>query len=394
MQPTPPRVALTDLVALATRSANVHEDVRAEMLAPHPRKRPPLFTVTQVAELCGMEKKKFEYSMTRRDDLPAGNIADGKRRRLFTLAETRQLVRQLSTRPARPAGTPGIAIACVNFKGGSSKTTTAFNLAQGLTLLGRSVLLVDLDPQGSATTLTGLMPAVEIEEEDTASMLTIVPLEDAPKDLSYAVRETYWAGLDLVPAAPPLYNAELLLPILARDPKIEWWNIVSNAITNLRDQYDYIIFDTAPSLSYLAVNAIVAADGLIMPLPPENLDYSSSVSFWRLVTETLGSLASGKNLEKDYAFVNVLLSKVSAKPANAMVKAWILKSYREHVLPTEIPSSEVSSIGAVQFGTVHDVCDDDGASKTNSKLREAFDRFVAAIDDQAIACNWGVRHGA
>lgn len=393
MVATPPRVTLVDLVALAARAAKVHEDVRAEMLAPHPRKRAPLFTVTQIAQMCGVEKKKLEYLMSRRDDIPTGSIADGKRRRLFTLTETRELVRQFSSRPTRPADCPGIAIACVNFKGGSSKTTTAFNLAQGLTLLGRSVLLVDLDPQGSATTLTGLMPAVEIDEEDTASMLTLSPLSDAPKDLSYAVRETYWDGLHLVPAAPQLYNAELILPVLARDPKNEWWAIISNAITNMREHYDYIILDTAPSLSYLAVNAIVAADGLIMPLPPENLDYSSSVAFWSLVTETLGSLAEGKSLHKDFAFVNVLLSKVSSKPANAMVKAWILKSYREHVLPTEIPSSEVSSIGAVQFGTVHDVCDDDGASKTNSKLREAFDRFVVAIDDQAIACNWGARHG-
>jgi len=393
MQAKPPRVSLDDLIALATRSAKVHEDVRAEMLAPHPRKRPPLFTVSQVAELCGLEKKKFEYAVSKRDDLPTGSIADGKRRRLFTLAETRLLVKVLSSRPHRPVGTPGVTIACVNFKGGSSKTTTAFNLAQGLTLLGRSVLLVDLDPQGSATTLTGLMPAVEIEEEDTASMLTIIPLEHAPKDLAYAVRETYWDGLNLVPAAPQLYNAELILPVLARDPKIEWWSIMSNAINPLREQYDYIIFDTAPSLSYLAVNAIVAADGLVMPLPPENLDYSSSVAFWSLVTETLGSLVTGKSLQKDFAFVNVVLSKVSTKPANAMVKAWILKSYREHVLPTEIPLSEVSSIGAVQFGTVHDVCDDDGASKTNSKLREAYDRFVHAVDDQTVACNWGERDG-
>lgn len=393
MQAIPPRVSLDDLIALASRAAKVHEDVRGEMLAPHPRKRPPLFTASQVAEMCGLEKKKFEYVMSRRDDLPGGTIAEGKRRRLFTLAETRQLVKELSSRPHRPANSPGVAIACVNFKGGSSKTTTAFNLAQGLTLLGRSVLLVDLDPQGSATTLTGLMPAVEIEEEDTASMLTIVPLEHAPKDLSYAVRETYWDGLNLVPAAPQLYAAELILPVLARDPKNEWWAILSGAITTLREQYDYIIFDTSPSLSYLAVNAIVAADGLVMPLPPENLDYSSSVAFWTLVTETLGSLVTAKSLHKDFAFVNVVLSKVTTKPANAMVKAWILKSYREHVLPTEIPLSEVSSIGAVQFGTVHDVCDDDGASKTNSKLREAYDRFVLAIDDQAMACNWGVGHG-
>jgi chromosome partitioning protein len=63
-------------------------------------------------------------------------------------------------------------------------------------------LIVDLDPQGSATTLTGILPAAEIEEEDTVAPITFSPLADAPKDLSYASRETYWDGLDLIPAAP------------------------------------------------------------------------------------------------------------------------------------------------------------------------------------------------
>lgn len=393
MQPTNQRVTLGDLQALATRAANVHEDVRAEMLAPHPRKRAPLFSVNQVAALCGLEKKRFEYEFGKRKDLPTGAIAEGKRRRLFSLSETRVIVKSLVKRTPRPEAAPGIVIACVNFKGGSSKTTTAFNLAQGLTLLGRSVLLIDLDPQGSATTLTGLMPAVEIDEEDTASMLTITPQEDAPKDLSYAIRQTYWDGLHLVPASPQLYNAEILLPVMARDPHIEWWKILSNAIQVHRKDYDYIILDTAPSLSYLAVNAIVAADGLMMPLPPENLDYSSSVAFWNLVTETLGALTQGRSLDKDYAFVNVILSKVNSRPASVFVKQWILKSYGAHVLPTEIPASEVNSIGAVQFGTVHDICDDDGVSKTNSKLRDAFDRLVALVDEQVIACNWGADNG-
>ncbi len=389
------RVDLDALIDIADRASRVHEAVRDQMLEPHPRKVPPLFSVAQIAALCDMDKKQMEYALEKRSDLPRGVLAEGKRKRAFSLKETREVVSALGTRQARTTGTKGITVACVNFKGGSTKTTTAFNLAQGLSLLGRKVLLFDLDPQGSATMLTGLMPAVEIREEDTASMLALLPRSEAPTNLDYAIRETYWDGMDIVPAAPLLYNAELLLPVMARDVSIEWWNIVNAALEKHRLDYDYIIIDTAPSLSYLVVNAILAADALLMPLPPENLDFSSSVSFWALVTETLASLSTHKGAVKSFSFVNILMSKVtsragsSQKRASSLVKAWIQKAYGGHVLPVEIPVSELSSLGAIQFGTVHDVKDESGFAKEGSVLRDSFDRLAKIIDDQVVACNFG-----
>ncbi len=376
------RFTLPALVALADSANAILEGLRSKMLEPHPRKRPPTFTGAQVATLCGIDSKQITY-LAKRGDLPPGTHTGNGRRRTFTLVEARQWIARLSKIPERPPGARGATLSIVNFKGGSTKTTTAFNLAQGLTLRGRRVLLVDLDPQGSATTLTGLLPAAEIMEEDTVGPITYPPLEQAPKDLRYAVRETYWDGLDIIPAAPHLFNAEIFLPIHSRDPDIAWWDILNRAIEPLRADYDVIIFDTAPALSYLAVNAVIASDGLLMPIPPDNLDYASSVAFWNLLSETLGALKRNRGYEKDFAFMRVLLSRVPTGQFSAsIVRDWIIRTYGAYVLTVEIPRSDVSSLGAVQFGTVYDV------ARSYEKVRDAYDRFVEMIDESIMSAIW------
>jgi chromosome partitioning protein len=387
----PQRFSLEALLLLAETANRSLDTIRSEMLEPHPRKVPPVFTGAQVARLAGVEPKQMTY-LAKRGDLPAGTHESNGSRRFFTLAEARQYVLKIGKIPPRPVKARGAAIAIVNFKGGSTKTTTAFNLAQGLTLRGRKVLICDLDPQASSTTLTGLLPAAEVTEDQTAAPLFIPPLHEAPKNLSYAIQPTYWDGLDIIPAAPALFGAEIFLPIHSRDPDIAWWDMLNRAIDPLRDNYDVIIFDTAPALSYLAVNAVIASDGLIMPVPPETLDFASSVAFWNLLSETLGALASGRRYHKDFAFMRVLLSKVDSKLSSSLVRDWIIKTYGPYMLPVEIPKSPVGSLSAVKFGTVYDISKYSGGvgAETYVKIRDAFDKFVEMIDQSIQSCVWKV----
>lgn len=388
LAPEAHRFSLDDLVTLSDSANQLLDGLRNKMLEPHPRKRSPRYTGAQVAELCGIEASQVPY-LAKRGDLPEGHVESRGKRRYFTLEETRAWVSKLSKIPKRPEGARAATIAVVNFKGGSTKTTTTFNLAQGLTLKGRRVLLVDLDPQGSATTLTGMLPAAEVMEEHTVGPITYPPLSEAPVDLHYAVQPTYWDGLDIIPAAPHLFNAEIFLPIHSRDPDIHWWSLLDRAIDPLRSEYDVIIFDTAPALSYLAVNAVIASDGLLMPIPPDNLDYASSVAFWTLLAETLGSLKAHRGFTKDFAFMRVLLSRVDATSVSAsIVKDWIIRTYGPYVLTTEIPRSQVSGIGAIQFGTVYDIDRYEGAAKTYAKIRDAYDSLVDLIDQSIMSTIW------
>lgn len=391
MRQITPNFPIKDLIALAESANEMLDEARSRMLEPHPRKRAPMISSAKLAELCQINVSQIPH-LAKRDDLPKGTVESRGRRRNFTLAEARQWIAKLSKHPRRPEGCKAATISVVNFKGGSTKTTVAFNLAQGLTLLGYKVLLIDLDPQGSATTLTGMLPAAEVLEEHTVAPITYPAGSDfaPPTDLRPVVQDTYWDGLSIIPAAPTLFNAEIMLPIRSRDRHVAWWNFLNAALDKVRDDFDVIVLDTAPALSYLAVNGVMAADGLLMPVPPQNLDFASSVAFWNLLAETLKGIEEHKGITKDFAFMRVLLSRVTNSVATSIVKDWIIKTYGPYMLTTEIPASQAQEVGTVQFNSVYDVERYEGSAKTYAKIREAFDKLVEDIDQSILSSVWGV----
>ena len=387
------RLDLQGLLNLSEHADNMLRKQRELLLQPYDMKDAPTFTGRQLADLCGIDPSKIRY-LAQRDDLPAGSHGGNGQRRLFTLAEARQWVRHCSGIPHRPENQDAAVIAVVNFKGGSTKTTTAFNLAQGLSLRGRNVLLIDLDPQGSATTLTGRHPSLEVLEEQTiASIIYGAGNPDTPDDLPMRLPQaTYWDGLDVIPSSPAVFGAELYLPQLINSgTSFEWWNVLTNALADLKKVYDVIIFDTAPALSYLTINAALASDGLIMPVPPEHLDYASSISFWSLLREVLVPLEQDPNIQykKEFAFLDILVSKVDSNSIpNGMTKNWISMTYGDHVCPVEIPKSVASSTAANSFSTIHDI----GAtgSHAQKRLLSAYNQFTNYIDGQICQQVWGL----
>ena len=143
-----------------------------------------------------------------------------------------------------------------NQKGGVGKTTTSVNLAASLGAMKRRVLLVDLDPQGNATMGSG------IDKHDVAASVYDVLVGDVP--IQEAILDAEAAGYDLIGANVELTGAEIEL---LDEEEREF--LLAKYLGEVRDEYDFILIDCPPSLSLLTLNALVASDGVIIPMQCE-----------------------------------------------------------------------------------------------------------------------------
>ena len=352
------------------------------MLDPKPRKAAPIFNLTQVSALCGIDKNRAGYIIASNKDVPTGTQVGGNRKREFTLAEAQEWVRKFGDYKPKPEGARAFTITTGNFKGGVSKTTTTMALAQGLTLRGMKGLIIDLDPQGSITQMCDYIPIKDVAESDT-----VLPLiYGQESSIEYAIRPTYWTGIDLVPATPALFSAEFFLPTeQLRRTDFEFWNVLNKGIESVRDKYDFIIFDTPPALSYLTTNAFYAADGLIIPMQPEALSFASSSQFWSLLTDLTSSISQYRPelAEREYAFINVLITMAATQQSTDTVSGWIRQTYNSMVVPVSVPDSEAVKKSATFFGTVYDA-NSTIKSPSVTRIREAYDALVSLVNDQII----------
>lgn len=368
---------------MRTRAHEVVSQNRAAAAAPSAQKVPPEFNSAQVAELCGIDRNKLEHRR-RKGGLPDGR--EEARRRMFTLKEAQEWVLEYrhskSKRGCVAAGQmpKAVVIAAGNFKGGVGKSTTAATLAQGLSLRGHKVLVIDTDPQGSLTSLMGVAPET-LEDEDT---ILNVASGDA-QTLADAIRPTYWSNIHLIGAAPRISGAQFHLPARAQKDGVKFWSVLSNGLDeDILDLYDVVIIDTPPALDYLTINAFYAADILMVPLPPSAMDFVSSTQFWDLFVDLNEEFAE-YGMQKEYSFVNVLLSRVDANDtAAALVREWITEAYGKHLLPIEIPSTAAAKTAAAEFGTVYDATVAQQSARTYRRAYEAYERLIEITEDQLV----------
>ncbi len=147
-------------------------------------------------------------------------------------------------------------ISFTNQKGGVGKTTSAVNIAATIAALDKKVLLIDLDPQGNASTGVGFMDRNHLNS--TYHIIT------ENLSVSDAIYHTEFKNLDIIPATVDLAAAELeIKDFPARE------RILKAALSVIRDKYDYIFIDCSPTLGLLTINALVASDGIIIPCPCE-----------------------------------------------------------------------------------------------------------------------------
>ena len=177
-------------------------------------------------------------------------------------------------------------VAFTNQKGGVGKTTTCVNLATYLAAYGKRVLLVDMDPQGNATTGVGY--------EKTPEMMTFYDVITGENKISDIIKETAIKGLDIVPSNVDLAGAEVDLVQMEGREKV-----LKNQLETVQDKYDYIFMDCPPSLGLITVNALTATNSVIIPIQCE---------FYAL--EGLSQLMNTVRLVKQYYNSNIEIEGV------------------------------------------------------------------------------------
>jgi chromosome partitioning protein len=202
------------------------------------------FTAGRLAEIAGVTRDRISQLETEGVLAPAR----GKRnQRLFSVDDVSRLLELTGQRVRK-----GISV--VNQKGGVGKTTTVFNVAGGLVLEGRKVLVVDLDAQASLTVSFGLDPSSYARTSHDL-------LTDDNTAAADVIASTPVAGLDLIPADIRLASADVLLrEMIMRE------RILATKLEKVADRYDVILFDCPPNLSTITINALVASTDAVVPM--------------------------------------------------------------------------------------------------------------------------------
>jgi len=222
-------------------------------------------------------------------------------------------------------------IAICNQKGGTGKTTTTVNLASALTVLGKKVLIVDMDPQGNATSGVGVNKN-EIKESLYEVLIHRIPI-------SQGLIKTNFENLYIIPCNINLTGAEIeLVGVLSRETRLK------KALETIKESYDYIFIDSPPSLGLLTLNSLVAADSILVPIQCE---------FYALegVSQLLNTIALVKDgLNPDLHIEGVLMTMADFRTnltneVISEIKNYFKEKVYKSIIPRNIRLSEAPSFG-------------------------------------------------
>ncbi|MBL8924376.1 MAG: AAA family ATPase [Myxococcaceae bacterium] len=257
----------------------------------------PSYTPKQAAELLGITPKTLKASLDKDT---------------FSPEEVWDLRAKLNLYPAEVGTRKQLFL---NFKGGTGKTSLSTSYAWRLAEMGYGVLLVDLDSQGHATKCLGF------EGEDFQHTLLNVLVKKAP--ISQVIQKSQLPNLEFIPSNLSMSTVDLaLMPMAGREFKLK------NALKEVEAHYDFIIFDAPPSFGLLNLNALMAADDLIVPVLADFLSFHGL----KLLFETVQSLEEDLGHVLDHVFIVVNAFNATFKLAKEALEA-LKTHYPEFLLP-------------------------------------------------------------
>lgn len=380
------------IAANAARLSDALNNHMRNSFQPESRKTLRKFQPSEVSEMTGISMSNLR-TRHQEGDFPEVET-DTRGRRLYSAEEIDQIRDVMARtgrngeayRPGRREGDALQVISIVNFKGGSSKTTTAIHLAQRYALRGYRVLAVDMDPQASLTTMFGYRPEIEFAESGT---IYDALRYDDPVPLSAVVRKTYFHNLDLAPAGLLLseYETETAYALQHKiDPPFT--QRLAIALDEIEAQYDLVIIDCPPQLGFTTMTALLASTGLLITVVPSMLDVASMAQFLEMAGETVRTLEEVSG-PIDWSFLKFLIARYEPTDVPQSQMAGFLRSILlDQVLNTPMLKSTAISDAGMTQQTIYELDPSQVVRKTLDRILESVNG-VADEFEKTIQQAWG-----
>lgn len=359
----------------------INESSFNESINPDSQKEPPLFGIKFVSELLDVSTTLI-YQLIEENSIPFKIV--GKNTKKLN-PESIQFLREcLFKRNSKKYPfarlNEAIVIGVNSNKGGTGKTSTSVNLAGYLNLYaGRKVLLIDLDAQGTCSSQMGINENIDLMR---SSYVLLSPYEDdIPDNISSVIHKTNWHNIDVIPASLELYNVEFEIPVARfNDETFDFWGILASRIERLKSEYDVIIIDSPPSLSFTTINIATASDGLLMPVIPSQASFHSLISYLDMLRQTMDVVEGMVDEEQTgFSFFKIVANQYEEKPNSMSIIAKLQQVFEDNMLLTPIVRSASIEQAVNEFKNIYEI--QPKSKETHNRALGSFNAFGKEIDE-------------
>jgi chromosome partitioning protein len=357
----------------AQRGRQLLSDLQTYLERDYEQRSLPNFGIEKAAEIIGctsqhLRDKEGDGSLPQPRTARVGSLD----RRVYNYNEINQIRRRLKRDTNHPAAC--VRLIFSNLKGGVGKTSHALHLSHFAAREGFRVLMVDLDPQASLTTAFGLVPGLNVgPEEDVGPSLMV-----DPELIRRSIKRTRWNEIDLVPAQLSLQYTDWKM-LQGREEDLQSLGPLPqrlrHALERVAENYDLIVMDTPPALGMLSLNAIAAADMILMPITPNFYDIASSVQYFAILSQLASTYASALQVRQ----LTLLMTRTDSAPETRTNITLLNKAYGEFLLTNRMPQTRELQRATGDQMSLYEIEAPRGARETYHKAIDAMNAVNAEI---------------